>query len=30
MEIKFRNIRLRDMRESDIDDEIRWNTLETE
>ncbi len=26
MEIKYQNITLRDMRESDIDDEIRWNT----
>lgn len=30
MELKFRDICLRDMRESDIDDEIRWNTVETE
>lgn len=30
MEIKFQDICLRDMRESDIDDEIRWNTVETE
>ncbi len=30
MEIKFRDIRLRDMEERDIDDEIRWNTVETE
>lgn len=29
MEIKYQNIVLRDMRESDIDDEIRWNTAET-
>lgn len=29
MEIKYQNIVLRDMRESDIDDEIRWNTTET-
>ena len=28
MEIKYRNIVLRDMRESDIEDEIRWNTTE--
>ncbi len=30
MEIKYRDICLRDMRGSDIDDEIRWNTVETE
>lgn len=30
MEIKYRDIVLRDMTESDIDDEIRWNTVETE
>lgn len=30
MEIKYRDIVLRDMRQSDIDDEIRWNTVETE
>ncbi len=30
MEIKYRDICLRDMRKSDIDDEIRWNTVETE
>ena len=30
MEIKYQNIILRDMRESDIEDEIRWNTVETE
>lgn len=30
MEIKYQNIVLRDMRESDIDDEIRWNTIETQ
>lgn len=29
MEMKYKNIILRDMRESDIDDEIRWNTVET-
>lgn len=29
MELKYHNIILRDMRESDIDDEIRWNTVET-
>lgn len=29
MEIKYRDIILRDMRESDIEDEIRWNTVET-
>lgn len=29
MEIKYQDIILRDMRESDIDDEIRWNTAET-
>lgn len=30
MEIKFQGIVLRDTKESDIDDEIRWNTIETE
>lgn len=30
MEIKYQNIVLRDMQESDIEDEIRWNTVETE
>ena len=30
MELKYHNIILRDMRESDIDDEIRWNTTQTE
>ena len=30
MQIKYRNIILRDMRESDIADDIRWNTAETE
>ncbi len=30
MEIKYQNIVLRDMRESDIEDEIRWNTVETQ
>lgn len=30
MEIKYHNIVLRDMEESDIDDEIRWNTTQTE
>ena len=30
MEIKYRDIVLRDMRERDIDDDIRWNTVETE
>ena len=29
MEIKYKNIILRDYRESDIDDEVRWNTVET-
>lgn len=29
MEIKYQDIILRDMRESDIEDEIRWNTLDT-
>lgn len=29
MEIKYRDIVLRDMTESDIADEIRWNTVET-
>lgn len=28
--IRYRDIVLRDMRESDIEDEIRWNTVETE
>lgn len=30
MQIKYQNIILRDMRESDIDDEIRWYTTETD
>lgn len=30
MELKYHNIILRDMRESDIDDEICWNTVQTE
>lgn len=30
MEIKYRNIILRDYTEADVDDEIRWNTVETE
>lgn len=30
MEIKYQNIILRDMKESDIEDEIRWYTEETE
>lgn len=30
MEIKYQNIVLRDMVESDIDDWVRWNTIETE
>ncbi len=30
MELRFQNVVLRDFRESDIDDEIRWNTLETQ
>ncbi len=30
MEIKYQNVVLRDMRESDIEDEIRWNTVETQ
>lgn len=30
MEIKYQNIVLRDRRESDIDDDIRWNTLDTQ
>lgn len=30
MEIKYREILLRDMQERDIDDEIRWNTVETQ
>lgn len=29
MELKYRDITLRDSRESDIDDDIRWNTVET-
>jgi RimJ/RimL family protein N-acetyltransferase len=30
MKIHYRNIILRDMRVADIEDEIRWNTIETE
>ena len=30
MEIKYKNIVLRDMKESDINDEIRWYTVETD
>lgn len=30
MQIKYQNIILRDYQESDIDDDIRWNTVETE
>lgn len=30
MELKFRDIVLRDFRESDVEDEIRWNTVETQ
>lgn len=30
MEIKYGKILLRDTKESDIDDEIRWNTVETQ
>ncbi len=30
MEIKYQSVVLRDMRESDIEDEIRWNTIETQ
>lgn len=30
MQIRYQSILLRDMRESDIDDDIRWNTAETE
>lgn len=30
MELKYQNIVLRDMEERDIDDEIRWNTVQTE
>lgn len=30
MELKYHNIVLRDMEERDIDDEIRWNTVQTE
>lgn len=29
-EIRYRDIILRDMREADIEDDIRWNTVETE
>lgn len=30
MEIRYKDIVLRDARESDIEDEIRWNTVETQ
>lgn len=30
MEIRYRNIVLRDYRESDIEDDIRWSTVETQ
>ena len=30
MEIYYQDIILRDYRESDIEDDIRWNTVETE
>lgn len=30
MEIKYKDIILRDMVESDIEDEVRWNTVETQ
>ena len=30
MKIEYKNVVLRDMAESDIDDEIRWNTVETD
>ena len=30
MQIKYKNIILRDFRESDIEDEVRWNTVETQ
>ena len=30
MEIRYQDIILRDFKESDIDDEIRWNTVETQ
>lgn len=30
LEIRYRDIILRDMRESDIEDDIRWNTVETQ
>ena len=30
MELKYQNIVLRDMEERDIDDEIRWNTVQTQ
>ena len=29
MQIKYKDIVLRDYRESDIDDEVRWNTVDT-
>ena len=29
MQIQYKNIILRDYCESDIDDEVRWNTIET-
>ena len=30
MKIEYKNIVLRDMTEKDIDDDIRWNTVETD
>lgn len=30
MQFKYQSIALRDMEERDIDDEIRWNTAETD
>lgn len=30
MKIEYKNIVLRDMKESDIEDDIRWNTVETD
>lgn len=30
MQIKYKNVILRDMQERDIEDEIRWNTVETQ
>ena len=30
MQIKYKDVLLRDYRESDIDDEVRWNTVDTQ